>query len=137
MKPERWEKLAQLHRAALEHEGSERWAFLEQACGGDEELHREVMSLLAYEGKTASFMQSSTLEVATKQLARSEGDPNKRQSMDRFLPGAVLAGRYRVVALLGKGGMGEVYRADALTLGQPVGWMFFAEAGAGKADFRA
>src|SRR5262245_34142921 len=36
----------------------------------------------------------------------------------RFLPGTVLGGRYRVVELLGKGGMGEVYRADALTLGQ-------------------
>jgi serine/threonine-protein kinase len=50
--------------------------------------------------------------------------PQPSQASHAFAPGVIIAGRYRVVNLLGKGGMGEVYRADDLTLNQPVAMKF-------------
>jgi eukaryotic-like serine/threonine-protein kinase len=98
---DRWTTVKRIHQSALDKDPSERAAFVDESCGDDETLLREVQSLLTYATDAESFLERPAVDIATAPSSESQE--------------ATLVGRavshYQVLSLLGAGGMGEVYLA--------------------------
>ena len=107
MSDDRWRRIEELFHAAADLAPAERSAFLARACDGDDELRRQVEALL-----TQDAAQDNVLQAAIERAA----GPTHRTPLST----GTKLGPYQIVAPIGAGGMGEVYRARDPRLGRDV-----------------
>src|SRR5947207_4991647 len=109
--PEKWKRTKAVFDAALQRPIAERASFLAIACP-EEDVREQVEQLLLNHEQAGSFLSSPLIEL-----------PNP----DRFASGTIIASRFKIVRLLGKGGMGEVFEAEDLKLRRQVALKFLPE----------
>ena len=107
---DRWSRVETLCHAAKEREGTARAAFLDAECLGDGELRREVESLLAQQTLAGDFLDQPAMVAAAHVLYESGANDLSGRRM----------GDYELLAPLGAGAMGDVYRARDIRLGREV-----------------
>jgi eukaryotic-like serine/threonine-protein kinase len=107
MDARRWERAQRLFHAALELPATERSAYLEGECADDAALVSEVMALLEEDARAGATLEPDVARLASAVL-------------DGSVPGVRVIGPYRILRVLGHGGMGVVYLAERDDLGSRV-----------------
>ncbi len=100
---DRWNQLETLFHKSLELEPEARSAFLDDTCGEDTELRKELDALLDEVDKSTNLLEQPVFEAAQSVFTES-----KRDAID---PGTII-GQYEIISLLATGGMGEVWLAE-------------------------
>jgi eukaryotic-like serine/threonine-protein kinase len=124
MNSEQWHRVDDLLQLALQLPPGERDQFLQQACACDDALEEEVRSLLSAQREAGGFLDSPAVAIAVEAL-EFEPDSVESQAPGLSVEGAARPlpshlGRYRILRLVGEGGMGAVYEAEQENPRRPV-----------------